>query len=243
MKQYAQTPLFVREIPQPPLSRQAGDRLTGRDPPSSATRMAHNSPRPGPSRGRCSDLRRQLPRRRRPAPRQRPRRRGSGELADDSADVALRLRYERHDAPRPATRQRRRLVPAPAEHLPGPVHGGLLVAEVLLVRPDEAARTDDAQPAYGLAGREAAVLHHVERDERAGAAEPRLAVHCERPGGRLGDGEGAHDDVGRRLLAVFDSSNASSATAMPASMNVCALYLGQLSRTTACTPKPCMMSM
>ncbi len=38
------------------------------------------------------------------------------------------------------------------------------------------ARADDAQPAHGLARREAVVLHHVERDERAGPELDRLAI-------------------------------------------------------------------
>ena len=52
-------------------------------------------------------------------------------------------------------------------------HELLLVAGELLLCPDDAPRPHDAQPAHGLARREAVVLRRVEREERAGAAQAR----------------------------------------------------------------------
>ena len=43
--------------------------------------------------------------------------------------------------------------------------------------PDDGAWAADPQPADGLHGRPAPVLHDVAADERARAAQPRLAVH------------------------------------------------------------------
>jgi hypothetical protein len=54
---------------------------------------------------------------------------------------------------------------------------GLAGAEEALLRADDAPGPDDAEPPDGGAGRETGGAHEVERDERAGAAEPRAAVH------------------------------------------------------------------
>ena len=94
--------------------------------------------------------------------------------------------------------------PAAAAPVAGGPHHGLHLAQVLLLRPDDAPRAYDAEPAHGLAGREAVVLHHVEGDERAGAAEAAAAVHGESAGNALGDGEEAGDDVGGRQGAVLE---------------------------------------
>jgi hypothetical protein len=62
---------------------------------------------------------------------------------------------------------------------------------------------DGAQPAHGIVRCETVVLRHVERDERARAAQPRLAVHRQRPGDALGDDSELAHDMGRRGGAVL----------------------------------------
>ena len=58
---------------------------------------------------------------------------------------------------------------------------------------------DDAEPANGLEGGEVVVLDHVQRDERAGAAQPCVAVHGQGARDPLGDGhEFGGDGEGRR---------------------------------------------
>ena len=86
--------------------------------------------------------------------------RGSGPPARLAPRTPARLILRRRPA---RVRTRRRKL----------AHELLLVAGELLLRPDDAPRPHDAQPAHGLARREAVVLRRVEREERAGAAQAR----------------------------------------------------------------------
>ena len=53
-----------------------------------------------------------------------------------------------------------------------------LLFEEMLLRSDHRAGATDAQPCDTLGGGELVVLHQIAADECAGAAETRLAVHC-----------------------------------------------------------------
>jgi hypothetical protein len=63
----------------------------------------------------------------------------------------------------------------------------------VLLRPDDAARPHDAQPAYGLVGGEAPACHQPQGDEGAGATEAGAAVDGDRAGDLVTDGEEAGD--------------------------------------------------
>ena len=56
-------------------------------------------------------------------------------------------------------------------------HLGLLLLEPLLLVADDGAGPADAQPGHRLQRRPAPVLHDVAPDQRARAAQTRLAVH------------------------------------------------------------------
>ena len=66
------------------------------------------------------------------------------------------------------------------------------------------AGADDAQPTHGLSGREAEILHHVNGNKSACAAEARLAVHREDALSTLGELEEASNDVGVRSSTVWE---------------------------------------
>ena len=113
--------------------------------------------------------------------------------------------------PRPGNHGRQRLLREdrrPAR----PPHDFLPLAEVLLLRPDDASRPHDPEPSHSLPRREAVVLHHIECNESAGAAKASLAVNRECSRECLGQGEefGHHSDGGRRavLKVEVDHGNA-----------------------------------
>ncbi len=65
---------------------------------------------------------------------------------------------------------------------------------------------DDAEPADGLAGREAVRLHEPQRDERPGPPQARLAVHrhqAPRPGPLAHQEEAQHLRARRRTVVLF----------------------------------------
>ena len=65
-------------------------------------------------------------------------------------------------------------------------------------------RPGDPHPSDELRSRETVVLHGIAGDERAGSAEPRLAVHRDGARGALGDVEELDGDVRGRRGAVVE---------------------------------------
>mmetsp|Transcript_80105 Transcript_80105/g.214502 ORF Transcript_80105/g.214502 Transcript_80105/m.214502 type:complete len:253 (+) Transcript_80105:207-965(+) len=96
----------------------------------------------------------------------------------------------------------RRVPVASAVRLPRRAHGPLLLAQEVLLRADDAPRTNQPQPRDGLARREGVVLHEVHADERASPPQPSVAVHRNGARRRLHQREKAVDDSGRRRGAV-----------------------------------------
>lgn len=65
-------------------------------------------------------------------------------------------------------------------------HARLLILQVLLLRPNHAAWSNDSKPGDGFVGSKVKVLHEPERDQRACATEACKAVDRKRPLGKLG---------------------------------------------------------
>ena len=76
-------------------------------------------------------------------------------------------------------------------------------AEEVLLRPDDRPPPHDPQPAHHRAS-EPARPHHVEREERASAPQPRQAVHRPHARRRVHDLEEGGHHLARRLSAVLE---------------------------------------
>jgi hypothetical protein len=71
-------------------------------------------------------------------------------------------------------------------------------------RPRQHASLSDAQPPHRRPRREPPLQHQVQRDERAGPPQPRLAVHRHQPLRRVHDVQEAPHHVRRRRGAVVE---------------------------------------
>ena len=100
------------------------------------------------------------------------------------------------------TRLARPLLPPPPVRVPLRPHLVLFVAEILLLRAEDAAGARDPRPRDRLGRRQPEVLHQETADQRSGPTESRLAVDGHGAVGLLADRQELADDVVGRRRAV-----------------------------------------
>ena len=100
------------------------------------------------------------------------------------------------------TRLARPLLPPPPVRVPLRPHLVLFVAEILLLRAEDAAGARDPRPRDRLGRRQPEVLHQETADQRSGPTESRLAVDGHGAVGLLADRQELADDVVARGRAV-----------------------------------------